>query len=420
MTGDSGQLAVSGAVEKAGYARFILAVCFIITCLSYAGAYSFGLFFKPLQAEFGWSSAQTSGIFSLFILSYAIAGIPTGWACDRLGPRFTMLAGGLCFGLGFALSGLVHELWQLYLFYGILVGAGTSSVYGPLLTTASRWFQKRPGPAMGLVSSGMGLGTFIGPMIFGSLISMYGWRFSYLAGGAAIGGAMVLLGLCLSKDPVQATEDPEARKLSEAGEDQCRSGVEGWSALEVLRTRQFWLFAMVYLMVGFSIQMMLAHLIPHMQETHHWSPRAAAALLSLVGIVSATGRLVMGGVSDYLGPRRSLSFSVALEGVAVVLIIFSTRPWMFYTAAVFLGFGYGGHSPQLPALVRELFGMRQMGRNVGLQSVFYGGGAFLGPLFAGWIFDRTGSYVVPFAGAACTLMLSSCVALMLKRPPSWG
>ena len=222
MTRDSSQSAVTAAAgadtgaTKVRYGWVVLAVCFLITTLTYAGSFSFGLFFKPLRAEFGWSSAQTSGVFSLFMFCYCMFGILTGVAVDRIGPRITLVAGGLCIGSGFLLSGMVHKLWQIYLSYGLLAGAGMSSVYGPVMTTASRWFQRKQGLALGVVSSGIGLGTFIGPLIFGHLIPMYGWRFSYLAAGTGIGSIMVLLGLLLRKDPVQAAERPEERNEAAA------------------------------------------------------------------------------------------------------------------------------------------------------------------------------------------------------------
>ena len=324
MTRDSDQpavAAVAGTDREAGtsgYAWVVLAVCFLITTLTYAGSYSFGLFFNPLRAEFGWSSAQTSGVFALFMFCYCIFGIFSGWAVDRIGPRITTIAGGLCLGLGFLLSGMVHELWQIYLSYGLLAGAGMSSVYGPVLTTASRWFRRRQGLALGLVSSGIGLGTFVGPPIFGHLIPAYGWRTSYLAAGICIGSIMMLLGLLLRKDPVQAAEGPEEKK--DPGEEKkggWTSDVDEWSVREVICTKPFWLYSAVYIMVGFGLQMMLAHMVPYMQETYRLTPSAAAAVFSVIGVASATGRLIMGGVSDYLGARKSLALSVVVEGVAV-------------------------------------------------------------------------------------------------------
>lgn len=426
MTRDSGQSAVTAAAEAdagasaAGYAWIVLAVCFLITTLTYAGSYSFGLFFKPLRAEFGWSSAQTSGVFSLFMFCYCLFGVVTGLAVDRLGPRITVVAGGLCLGSGFLLSGMVHKLWQIYLSYGLLAGAGMSSVYAPVLTTASRWFRQKQGMALGIVSSGIGLGTFVGPLIFGHLIPAYGWRFSYLAAGIGIGSIMVLLGLLLRKDPVQTAElHTERKELAVESRSSRKPGVDQWSVWDVVRTNPFWLYAAVYMMVGFGLQMMLAHLVPYMQETYGLSPGSAAAVFSVIGVSSATGRLVMGAVSDYLGARKSLALSVVTEGVAVALILLSTRPWMLYPFGVLLGLGYGGHAPQFPALIRELFGMKRLGRNLGLQQIFYGGGALLGPLLAGYMFDRTGSYVTPFAAAAGVLMLAGWLSLTLKRPAHW-
>ena len=426
MTRDSDKSAVPAVVGTGretgvgGYAWVVLTVCFLITTLTYAGSYSFGLFFNPLRAEFGWSAAQTSGVFALFMFCYCIFGTFSGWAVDRIGPRVTTIAGGLCLGLGFLFSGMVHKLWQIYLSYGLLAGAGMSCVYGPVLTTASRWFRRRQGLALGMVSSGIGLGTFIGPPIFGQLISAYGWRASYVAGGICIGSIMILLGLLLRKDPVHAAERPEERKDPPGGKKGLRGpDVDTWSAREVICTKPFWLYSAVYVMVGFGLQMMLAHLVPYMQAAYRLSPSAAAAVFSVIGVASAAGRLIMGGISDYLGARKSLVLSVVVEGVAVALIALATRSWMLYPFGVLLGFGYGGHAPQFPAIIRELFGMKRMGRNIGLQQIFYGSGALLGPLLAGWMFDRTGSYVAPFAIASGVLMLAGWLSLTLKRPADW-
>ena len=408
------------SVVASRYPWMLLAICFLITTLTYAGMYSFGLFFKPLQAEFGWSSARISGVFSLFMFCYCMFGILTGAAVDRVGPRVTIVAGGLCLGSGFLLSGMIHNLWEIYLSYGLLAGAGMSSVYGPVMTTASRWFPRKQGLALGVVSSGIGLGTFIGPPIFGYLIPTYGWRFSYLAAGIGIGSVMLLLGLFLRKDPIQAAERP-AEKVETAAErrDSRTSGVDEWSAWEVICTKPFWLFAAAFVMVGFGLQMILAHLIPYMQEAYALSASAAAAVFSVTGAASLAGRLIMGGVSDYLGSRKSLFLSLVMEGGAVVLILLSTHQWMLYLSGICFGFGYGGHAPQFPALIRELFGMKRMGRNLGLQQIFYGSGALLGPLLAGWMFDRAGSYVAPFVIAAVVLMLAGWLGLALKRPARW-
>ena len=401
--------------QKTRYARVMLGACFLITSLTYAGTYSFGLFFNPLRTEFGWSSAQTSGIYSLFMLCYCLFGIFAGLFVDILGPRATVVAGAFCLGAGLLLSSIVQELWQIYLTFGVLCGAGMSSVYSPVMATVSRWFPRRQGLALGWVTSGMGLGIFVGPHIFGHLIPTRGWRFSYLAAGIAIGSSMAVLGLLLRKNPTQA--DGRCEKKKDYGAR--GTGVNEWSVLEVVCTGLFWLFAAVFFMVGFGLQMMLAHLIPYMQKTYEFSPSAAGAIFSVIGIASAAARIIMGGVSEYLGPRKSLNIAVMLEGLAIVLIILSPRPWMLYPFAALLGFGYGGHSPQFPAIIRGLFGTRRVGRNIGLLQIFYGSGALVGPILAGWMFDRAGSYAAPFAIAAGLMFLAGWLSLSLKRPAEW-
>ena len=116
------------AKQETRYAWVVLVACFLITAFTYAGAYRFGLFFNPLRTEFAWSSAQTSGIYSIFMLCYCVFGIFTGLFVDTIGPRTTVIAGAFCLGTGLILSGMVRELWQIYLAFDVLSGAGISSV----------------------------------------------------------------------------------------------------------------------------------------------------------------------------------------------------------------------------------------------------------------------------------------------------
>lgn len=398
------------------YGWVILVSSFLITSVGYGATYSFGLFFKPLRGEFGWTAAEASVIFSLYMFSYCLFGIASGWAVDRLGPRVTTVCGGLLVGSGLLLSNRVHELWHIYVTYGLLAGAGMSAFYGPLLTTASRWFPHKQGMALGVVSSGIGVGTFLGPLVFGWFISSYGWRTAYLIGGSAIGAIAITLGLLLKRDPTGAPGRPSpgpGRAASGPGQGEP-------TFRRVVASRSFWLFSVIYFLVGFGLQMMIAHVVPYIQEAHRFSPSAAGAVLSTIGVASFAGRLIMGAASDYIGTRKGLAISVFLEGAAVIFILLSPHPWLLYGFGALFGFGYGGHAPQFPALIRELFGAGQLGRNIGIQQVFYGLGAFLGPFLAGCLKDATGGYQLPFALSAMTLISGALLSLALKTSHARG
>ena len=122
------------------YGWIIVAACLVIMMTAYGVSYSFGVFFKPLQDEFGWNRAATSGIFSFYQISHNALGLLAGWAIDRYGPRVIIIVGGIAIGVGLLLTSWVNALWQLYLIYGLLIGLGISAAWSPVLTTVSRWF----------------------------------------------------------------------------------------------------------------------------------------------------------------------------------------------------------------------------------------------------------------------------------------
>ena len=154
------------------YGYVVVAVAFIIMTATIGTYYSFGIFFKPMSADFGWNRALTSGAFSLSWLVTGFLTIAIGWLNDRFGPRPVMTLCGLLAGIGFLLMSQVNTIWQLYAFYGVLIGAGLS-VFVPLLSTVARWFVKRRTLMSGIVVCGIGVGSLAIPPLANWLIQTY-------------------------------------------------------------------------------------------------------------------------------------------------------------------------------------------------------------------------------------------------------
>ena len=124
----------------------------------------------------------------------------------------------------------------------------------------------------------------------------------------------------------------------------------------------------------------------------------------------------MGAASDRIGSERALAIATIIEGTMIIGITSSSRPWMLYLFAGILGFGYGGHVPQLPGLTGKLFGLRRMGTILGTAAVLYGVGGAFGPFLAGHLFDRSGSYIYAFPLGATVMFLAAASTFFLKRP----
>ena len=151
------------AEQRFFYGYIIVAVSFFIMLVTFSFHISFGVFFKPLLTEFGWARAMTSGAFSVYMFLHGLLYIVTGRLNDKYGPRILTTACGIVLGLGYLLMSQISAIWQLYLFYGVIIAIGTSGLWVPLMSTVTRWFVKRRGLMTGITVAGIGTGTIIVP-----------------------------------------------------------------------------------------------------------------------------------------------------------------------------------------------------------------------------------------------------------------
>jgi len=397
------------------YGWTVVIVSFFIAILAYGGIYSFGVFFKSLQEDLGWSAAATSGVFSFYLLSYCFFSIFSGWGVDKLGPKIVISVGGIFIGLGFLLAGNAYKLWHIYLCYGLLIGIGMSAVYAPLFATTSRWVHRRRGLALGIVSSGIGTGNVLGPLLASYLILQYGWRTSYIIMGSLSGGGVIIFAvLALMKDPSTGGRPKKADQNGKTG----TYNFESYSIRRICFLKAFWLLALVYLMVGFGLQMMVVHVVPYIMKIFKASQVYAAGVFSIMGASSIVGRLLMGAISDIIGGKKALIVCLSLEGLAILVFINISGIYVPYFFAILFGFGLGGHNPQFPALAGELFGLGRMGSIIGLHLIFYGVGGAFGSFLAGSVLDKTGSYYNAFGLAGVAMVLAAALSLKLRRPVS--
>jgi len=140
----------------------------------------FGVFLKPLLAEFGWTRAETALAYSLALSVQAVLTIMMGWLTDRLGPRTVVTVFGSFLGICYVLMSGVSTIWQFQLNYGLVGAVGLSALNIPIMVTIARWFVKRRGLIIGIVQAGLGIGGLIFPPFTAWLILYYGWRFAYM------------------------------------------------------------------------------------------------------------------------------------------------------------------------------------------------------------------------------------------------
>ena len=184
------------------YGYVVVIISFLIMSLTLGLHGSFGIFFKPIMEELGWTRTVISGAFSLSQIMGGLIGIVMGGLNDRFGPRAVMTISGLLIALGYLLMSQIHAVWQLYLFYGIMISVSIA-IFTPLLSTVARWFVHRRGMMTGIVFAGSGVGMLIMPLVVNWIISAYDWRISCLVLGAVILIVVVLAAQFLKRDPGQ-------------------------------------------------------------------------------------------------------------------------------------------------------------------------------------------------------------------------
>ena len=391
------------------YGYVIAAACFGIQAVGIGTYTAFGVFFKPLLSEFDWTRATLSGAQSLVLLIMGVLGILVGRLNDRLGPRIVITVTGFLFGLGLLLMSGLSNLWQLYLFYGLMVGMGMSSVDVIALSTTARWFVRRRGMMTGIVKVGTGAGQMIIPLVASMFITGLGWRTTYIIIGAV---AMVLLiasGQFLRRDPASMGLLPDAERMTETA----RPGLSetGFSFREALGMWQLWTLSLANLAVVFCLLIIMTHIVPHATDISI-PPTTAAGILSTIGGISMAGRFVIGIGIDRIGNRRAMIICFILLIASLLWLQVAQELWMLYLFAVLYGLAHGGLFTIVSPITAEHFGLRAHGVLFGI--VVFGGtvGGAIGPVLAGYIFDLSGSYRLAFW--TCTVVAAIGLGLILS------
>jgi len=394
------------------YGYVIVLLCFFIMLLMFGTFYSFGVFFKPLSAEFGWTRTATSGAYSLAAFLSGLLAIVMGRLTDRFGPRIVMTLGGFLLGLGYLLMSQVSAIWQLYLFYGVVVGVGMSCAFVPPLSTVARWFVKRRGIMTGFVVAGIGIGTLIIPPAATWLIESLSWSTAYIVIGAIALVFIILAAQFLRLDPRQMGLLPDGENKEAAG---LNLHARGFSLREAMASWQLWVLFAILFCFGYCLHTIIAHIANYATDMEI-SATVAAGILAVIGGLSILGRIATGSITDRIGSKSPLIVNLILMSGALFWLVVTGELWMLYLFAVIFGFAYGGLAAMESPIVAELFGLSSHGVVMGVASFGFTAGGAVGPLVAGRIFDMLGSYQIAFL--ICALVgISGIILAWVLRPP---
>jgi len=402
--------------DRLFYGWVVVAAFLVIGITLYGIHFSFGIFFKSIESEFNLTRAATSAILSANMVLAGLYSFFAGWALDRYGPRIVVLLMGIFTGLSLVLTSQTNALWQLFITYSLLLAMGTGPLYVVPMSVVSRWFDKRRGMALGLSSLGMGLGMVVMAPFATYLITNFDWHTAYLIIGLIAWSVALPLSLFLKKDPREVGALPDGVKAyTEAAKSEGDSIQPIDSSLsQLFRTRNFWLFVFIWFLFAACLFLIFTHLVPHITDIG-FSAGQAAVVLSLIGVASILGRLLMGIVSDRLGRKLALIICTLLQSGAIVWLVWAQDLWSLYLFALVFGFFYSGFGTSGAALISDTFGLSKIGVIFGLLEISFGIGAAIGPAFGGIIFDVRHSYSLAFLIGAVAMLVVTLLIVLVRQ-----
>jgi len=358
-------------------------------------------------------AAETEGLRSVPALASSLAwvgfgagGIVMGYVAERVGVRWTVIFGALMIAAGLALS-TGGETWQLYVGQGLLMGfLGIGGMNAPFYVYVSRWFDRRRGSALALLSSGLYLAGTIWPPIFERAIAYVGWRQTMLCYALVEIATVVPLAAIFLRRPPELTLPSDAFPHAST-----RGTVMGWPPDLV-----FALLAVAVIFCCIPMAIPQAHLPAFCTDLGILASHGAAMLSVLLG-TAFVSRQFWGWVADRIGGLDTVLVGSALQIVAMAAFMLTQDEVGLFTVAAAFGLGFAGIIPAFILAIRELFPASEAYWRIPLFLLCSGSGMAIGGWIAGALYDRFGTYMLAFAAGvgANAINLAIVGALVLRQ-----
>ena len=395
-----------GSERPSRYGWVVVAVSATVNSLAWSVRSTFAVFYVALIGEFGWRRGEAALGYSLSWLLLLIFSPLAGSLYDRWGARLLVPLGGLLLGAALALTGLVTTLWQYYLAFGVLAGAGIACIQVPAAAIVGRWFVRSRGAAMGIISAGASASAIIFYPVNTYLVVVFGWRTALVIFGLLVAIVTIPLAACLYREPATNVQGERAatpnRGVGAAGD---------WTLGRALRSGRFWA---AFAMWGFGVigyQIVTTHQVAHALE-RGFGAVTLGWVFGLGGVCTVVGNVIGGSLSDRWGREWvfAIGSAIGIAGIGCLGLLDGPDDLPLLLVYVASGLGFGMRISMLAAIPTDLFAGRHLGVILGAAQGGGGLGGFIGPFLGGWLFDVTGSYQVAFAVAAAAIAASAVAA----------
>lgn len=394
-----------------------LALLASVLALAYGIWYAYSVMLVALLNDFGWSRSVLAGAFSVFAVVQGSMNPLLGALCDRVRPAVIMAVGSVGLGAAMYANSLVNEPWQFYLTFGGFT-AVTVAMCGwiPAVVTVQRRFPHRLGFALGIVSSGIGVGMLLVTPLCQLLIDAWGWRSAF-----RVVGVLCVIVILPSALYLRGRATPARASVATTSGT---ASAADMTLRQAARTLPFWLMVVIFFCGTACSQTLHVHQVAFLVD-HGIGALFAAGIVGIVGVASVVGKTGGGWLSDRMEREVVFGAGVAIMvgSVGALWLAGSTgSEWLATVYAVMLGIGYSATAALVPAMVSDRFRGRHFGSILGIGLLGSASGSAFGPWFAGYLFDHTGSYGLAFEFAAalgvCAVIAGVAARRLRRRAPA--
>jgi MFS family permease len=387
----------------------VASVSLLLLGMSFGGPWITTVGLKTIAADVGGARSVPSLAASLAWFGAALGGILMGRIADRYSIRLTVTIGSAMIAVGLFLSTL-GEPWQLYLGHGLFIGLlGNSGLNAPLYVYVSRWFDRRRGSALALISSGGYLAGFVWPTIFERAIAYLGWRWTMI--GFALFQLAVIWPLAIAF--LRPPPDIPVTAAGGGGGEGGRTRIWGWNANVV-----FGLLAFASFLCCVTMSMPQQHMVAFCTDLG-MSATLGAAMLSLLLGMGIFSRQAWGWVSDRIGGLLTALFSSVLQAVGMTGFLFVQGEYSVFTVSMLFGVGFSALIPAYVLTLRELYPVGEAYWRVPTLMFLSGTGMATGGWLAGYLYDLHATYAPAFmTGVAFNIANLALLFILVVRQRS--
>lgn len=424
--------ATLGAPRRLYYGWVLIATLGLTTIISYGATYYlFSVLVVPVSRELGASRTSLSGAYALGTILAGVIGVPVGRLVDRRGARLLMALGSALIGAMLLALARVQTVWQFYAVWAPGFAVGTALTFYPVsFTVVANWFERRRGAALATLTLLGGLASPVFIPLAGVLIQRFGWREALLLLALAqFGVALPLHSLVVRRHPedLGLRPDGEAAPLDmtvrQSGGVPVAAEIaaahltppRGETLRAALRGRAFWLLTAAYALATLAAAIPLVHGVAYLIG-RGYDAVLAAGVLGAVGLASLPGRVLLNLLGDRVGSQPLLGVCLGAEAAGLLLLIHGVSLGWLVAYVIVYGAAFGALSPLRAAVMAEHFGRRAYGAITAAQGVPVALCAGLGPVAAGWLYDRLGSYAPAFWLSIGAFLLAGLGVVLAPRP----